>query len=204
MINSLTPETELLQLLRQGDDAAFRALYQRFYKYLVVTANNILGDSEAARDLAQDVFVELWKKRESIEVQTSLKPYLRRAVVNKTLNHIKARRIDFTEPEKLPEKPSQLDSPYTQLETSDLEQIIHAAIAALPERCRVIFTLCRLENLPHKEIADQLGISTKTIENQMTRALSALREAIGPHVSPVFLLWLAGHLCLFVFVFVCF
>ncbi len=204
MLNSSTPETELLLLLKQDNDVAFRALYDRFYKYLVVTANNILGDSDAARDLAQDVFVELWKKRASIEVQSSLKSYLRRAVVNKTLNYIKARRIDFREPEHLPEKISQLDSPYTQLETTDLEQIIHNAIAALPERCRVIFTLCRLENLPHKDIADQLGISTKTIENQMTRALSALREAIGPHVSPVFLLWLISQLFLCVCVFLCF
>ena len=196
MQNSSSTDRELLLRLKQDDGLAFRALYDRFYKYLVVTANNILGDGDAARDLAQDVFVELWKKRAAIEVQSSLKSYLRRAVVNKTLNYLKARRIDYSEPERLPEKTSQLDSPYTQLETTELEQIIHQAIAALPERCRVIFTLCRLENLPHKEIAEQLGISTKTIENQMTRALSALREVIGPHVSPIFLLWLLGQMYL--------
>lgn len=185
-------EQALLNQLKLGDKVAFRALYDRYYKYLVVTANNILGDSESARDLAQDVFFELWRRREEIEVQSSLKSYLRRSVVNKTLNRIKARRIDFTEPERLPERPSSSLDAHAQLEVSDLEQVIHQAIAALPERCRVIFTLCRLENFSHKEIAEQLNISTKTIENQMTRAIAALREAVGPYVAPALLAWILG------------
>lgn len=185
-------EAALFLKVKNGDKAAFRGLYDRYYKYLVVTSNNILGDSEAARDLAQDVFLELWRRREEIEVQTSLKAYLRRSVVNKTLNRIKASRIDFTEPERLPDRPSTTEDAHSQLEVSDLEQVIHQAIAALPERCRVIFTLCRLENFSHKEIAEQLGISTKTIENQMTRAIAALREAVGPHVAPALAAWLLG------------
>jgi len=187
-----TEEQDLFLRVKSGDKIAYRALYDRYYKYLVVTANNILGDAEMARDLSQDVFLELWRRREDIEVQSSLKFYLRRSVVNKTLNHIKSRRLDFTEPERMPETPSNFLDAQTQLEVSDLEQVIHQAIAALPERCRVIFTLCRLENMPHKEIAEQLNISTKTIENQMTRALSSLREAVGPYVSAVVLAWLLG------------
>jgi len=187
-----TEEQDLFLKVKSGDKIAYRALYDRYYKYLVVTANNILGDGEMARDLSQDVFLELWRRRENIEVQSSLKFYLRRSVVNKTLNHIKSRRLDFTEPERMPETPSYFLDAQTQLETTDLEQVIHQAIAALPERCRVIFTLCRLENMPHKEIAAQLNISTKTIENQMTRALSSLREAVGPYVSSVVLAWLLG------------
>lgn len=188
-----TEEQSLFLKMKGGDKAAYRALYDRYYKYLVVTANNILGDSETARDLSQDVFFELWRRREEIEVQSSLKYYLRRSVVNKTLNHIKSRRLDFTEPERLPERPSNSIDAQTQLEVSDLEQVIHQAIAALPERCRVIFTLCRLENLSHKEIAEQLNISTKTIENQMTRALASLRETVGPYVTPALLAWFSSE-----------
>jgi RNA polymerase sigma-70 factor (ECF subfamily) len=185
-------EQSLFQRMKDGDMAAFRALYDRYYKYLVVTANNILGDGEAARDVSQDVFFDLWRKRAGIEVQASLKAYLRRAVVNRTLNHIKARRLDYTDPGQLPERPSPALDAHSQLETTDLEQAIHAAIAALPERCRIIFTLCRLENMTHKEIAAQLNISTKTIENQMTRAIASLREAVGPHLAPALLAWLLG------------
>ncbi len=186
-------EQDLFLKVKTGDKTAYRALFDRYYKYLVVTANNILGDSETARDLAQDVFFELWRRREEIEVQTNLKAYLRRSVVNRTLNFIKSRRLDFTEPERLPERPSNAIDAQTQLEVSDLEQVIQSAIAALPERCRVIFTLCRLENLSHKEIAEHLNISTKTIENHMTRALATLREAVRPYVTPALLAWLAGR-----------
>ncbi len=187
-----TEEQHLFLKVKSGDKTAYRALFDRYYKYLVVTANNILGDKETARDLAQDVFFELWKRRESIEVQTSLKAYLRRSVVNKTLNFIKARRFDFTEPERMPERPSPALDAQSMLEATDLELVIHQAIAALPERCRVVFTLCRLESMSHKEIAAQLDISTKTIENQMTRAIAALREAVGPYVTPALLAWICG------------
>lgn len=187
-----TEEQDLFFKVKKGDKAAYRALFDRYYKYLVVTANNILGDSETARDLAQDVFFELWKRREEIEVQTSLKAYLRRSVVNKTLNFIKARRLDFTEPERMPERPYLTHDAQKILEATDLEKAIHQAIAALPERCRLIFTLCRLEGLSHKEIAEQLNISTKTIEAQMTRAIAALREAVGPYIAPALLAWICG------------
>ncbi|MEZ4957385.1 MAG: RNA polymerase sigma-70 factor [Saprospiraceae bacterium] len=176
-------EKEWLAALKAGDKSAFKAIYNQYYKYLVVTAFNVLGDSDAARDLAQDVFVEIWKKRETLLISSSLKPYLRRAVVNKTLNYIKASRIDFNDPANLPENVTDAPSHDEQLHADNLEKIIHDAIANLPERCRVVFTLCRLEKLSHKEIAAQLDISTKTVENQMTRALVILRKALGPYVG---------------------
>ena len=172
--------TRQLEALKRGDKSAFRAIYDQYYRYLVVTACNVLGDADAARDLAQDVFVELWKKRETIDIRSGLKPYLRRAVVNKTLNYIKARRIDFDDPANLPDPPSTLDSAEETLEASEMEKIIHAAIAAMSERCRLVFTLCRLEKMSHREIGEKLGISTKTVEAQMTRALAMLRKAIAP------------------------
>lgn len=176
-------EREWLSGLKAGDKTAFKAIYDQYYKYLVVTAFNVLGDSDAARDLAQDVFVEIWKKRETLLISSSLKPYLRRAVVNKTLNYIKASRIDFNDPATLPENTTDAPSQDEQLHADNLEKIIHNAIANLPERCRIVFTLCRLEKLSHKEIAAQLNISTKTVENQMTRALVILRKALGPYVG---------------------
>ncbi len=183
-------EKEWLSDLKAGDKTAFKAIYEQYYKYLVVTAFNVLGDSNAARDLAQDVFVEIWRKRETLLISSSLKSYLRRAVVNKTLNHIKASRIDFNDPVTLPESVATPHGQDEQLHARNLEKVIHQAIAALPERCRIVFTLCRLEKLSHKEIAARLDISTKTVENQMTRALMLLRKALGPYVEEGLLLWL--------------
>ncbi len=174
----------LLQQLKTGDERAFRALFNSYYKYLVVTCNNILGDSETARDLAQDVLADLWKRRDQMEIKIALKPYLRRAVVNKTLNYIKARRLKFTEPEKNTEvHPLENSSGLQVLEQSELQNLINTAIASLPEKCRLVFTLCRLEGMSHKEIAAQLEISTKTVENQMTKALKTLKAAVRPYLD---------------------
>ncbi len=176
-------DQELLESLRRSDKVAYRTLFDRYYKYLVVTAYNILGDAEQARDLAQDVFLEVWRRRETLQVMSRLKPYLRRAVVNKTLNVIKARRLDFNQPETLEQEESTSNSVQQDLERDELQQMIDQAIASLPERCRLVFTLCRLEGLSHQEIATKLGISTKTIENQMTKAMKVLRAAIVAYRS---------------------
>ena len=174
----------LIHRIKAGEEKAFRALFDRYYKYLVVTAYKIYGDSEKARDLAQDVFFELWKKRAQITIQSAPKAYLRKAVVNKTLNFIKAQRLDFSEPEIFQQnKLSYSADAQANLEADDLQQSINAAIASLPERCRMVFSLCRLEGLSHKEIAEALNISTKTVENQMTKAMKVLRNAVQPHIS---------------------
>ncbi len=182
---SLATDYELVIGMQADDETAFRTLFDRYYKYMVVTAGNVLGDWDVARDLTQDVFLQIWKNRKKlkIEVNASLKSYLRRAVINKTLNYIKAKRLDYFEPENLPQSPSKEASAQQQLEASDLEKIVHDTINSLPEKCRLIFTLCRLEHLSHKEIAQKLSISTKTVENQMTKALKILRQAVQPHIG---------------------
>lgn len=189
-------EKEWLAGLKKGDKTAFKSIYNQYYKYLVVTAYNVLGDSDAARDLAQDVFVEIWNKRERINITSALKSYLRRAVVNKTLNRIKAgKRIDFNAPADLPESNVDQHGQDEHLHAADLEKTIHQAIANLPERCRIIFTLCRLEKMPHKKIAAELDISTKTVENQMTRALMLLRKSLAPYVEKGLLVGLMVYWC---------
>lgn len=188
---SLTPTSndfELIKQIKTGSKLAFRALFDRYYKYLVVTSYNIQGDADKARDLAQDVFLELWQKKSQINITSSLKSYLRKAVYNKTINYIKAQRIDFKENEELPIQKEREASAQQMLEKEDLQEIINRAIESLPEKCRLVFTLCRLEQLSHKEIANQLGISTKTVENQMTKALKVLKSALQPYLSEGLLL----------------
>ncbi len=180
---------ELFQQIKDGDRQAFRTLFDRYYKYLVVTSYNIQGDSEKARDLAQDVFLELWKKRSEINITSSLKAYLRRAVFNKTLNYIKAQRLDFNDDGSLNQELDRKASAQQMLEKEDLQDLVNKAIESLPEKCRLVFTLCRLEQMSHKEIAAQLNISTKTVENQMTKALKVLRVALQPYLSEGLLIW---------------
>lgn len=185
-------DTDLIRLIKEDNEIAFKQLFNRFYKYMVVTSYNILGDNNKARDVAQDVFMELWKKRETIQINSAVKPYLRRAVVNKSLNYIKAQRLDFSKEEQLNHRVSKEADAQAVLEGDDLQALINQTIESLPKKCQLIFVLCRKEHLTHKEIAEQLNISTKTVENHMTKALKILKAAIGPHL----LSWIA--ICIFI------
>lgn len=180
-MNSLTTEqeNELLRQVKDNNQQAFRKLFDAYYKYLTVTAYRYLNDGEKAKDMAQDAFVELWNRRDSLEITTGLKAYLRRAVVNKCLNYIKReKRIDFSEPALLPESPTTHDV-IDDLEAADMQSTIQHAIDTLPEKCRIIFCMSRFDEKSHKEIAAALNISTKTIENHITRALKILRTAVS-------------------------
>ena len=172
-------ENHLLERLRTGDEAALRVIFDRYFRYLSATAFHFLRDPDKAKDMAQDVFYELWKRRAEIEINSSLKSYLRRAAVNRSLNFLKSQRLDFSEPEtgqKAAASPE--PSAQHQLEVENLEQAFDRALDKLPPACRTIFVLSRIDQLSHREIAEKLEISPKTIENQMTKALKTLREAL--------------------------
>ncbi len=186
-------EKEWLQSMKAGQESALQKIFKHYYKYLVVTGYNITGDNEKAKDLVQDVFFELWKKREQIEIQSSLKAYLRRAVVNRSLNYIKTqKRFDFGDENFDAQTPDKTFSAQKNLEAQDLKAAINDAIDSLPAKCKAIFILSRFEKLSHKEIATKLDISTKTIENQITKALKIVRVAVNKYnVLSLFLLLIA-------------
>ena len=158
-------------------------MFDRYYPYVLVSVMKICGDRNLAKDVAQEVFFEVWKKREIIQVKGALKSYLRRAGVNRMLNQLKARRLQYEDPVDLPEPAQQNHSAQQHLEAEDLRKVIQTAIDGLPERCRLVFTLKRIEGLSQKEIAEKMEISTKTVENQMVRALKVLRAAAAPYVA---------------------
>lgn len=189
-MNVITTEQEknLLQKLRQDDDSAFRVLFDAYYKYLTTIAYRYLKDGEKAKDFAQEAFVVLWNHRHDLDIKLGLKPYLRQVVVNKCLNHLRREnRIDFSENSELPEETTSIGVIH-QLEKDDLEKTIQMAVDSLPNRCRIIFCMSRYEEKSHKEISQELGISPKTVENQITIALKALRKAIYRTASFILLL----------------
>jgi len=188
-------EKEWLQSLKIGKESALQKIFKHYYKYLVVTGYNITGDNEKAKDLVQDVFFELWKKREKIDIQSSLKSYLRRAVVNRSLNYIKTqKRFDFGDENFDAQTPDKTFSAQKNLEAQDLESAINSAIDSLPAKCKAIFILSRFEKLSHKEIAEKLDISTKTIENQITKALKIVRAAVTKYDALGLLLLILQYL----------
>ena len=167
------------------DEPAFEKLFRDYFTSLMAFSRRILGDEDDAREVVHQVFIKLWERRSEIDLSTSLKSYLFTAVNNRSLNMIRDRRKFSSE--EVPERVGEWDVS-AQLESMELEEQIHKVIDSLPERCRMNFELNRFDGLKYAEIATQLDISVKTVENQMSKALKILREQLAKYLT--ILLWL--------------
>jgi RNA polymerase sigma-70 factor (ECF subfamily) len=184
-----TEEQTWLTGLRNGNEEDLERIFHRFYRYLTVTAYQLIPDEGKAQDLVQDLFFSLWTKRANLSITGSLKAYLRKAVVNRCIDEIRRnKRQGTTSDEQLPYQAASQTGADALLETSDLQREINQAVDSLPERCRAVFSLSRFHDLSNKEIAAKLGISVKTVENQMTKALKLLRKALASHLPECLLL----------------
>ena len=182
-------DESLLELFRNQPEQAIEILFREYYPDVCRAVMRIIPDAAIAEDIAQDVFFELWRKRNILNINASFGAYLRRAARNKSLNYIRDRKINPEGEDQLPHRSEAQTDANRKLEVQDLQNSIDQAINDLPERCRQIFSLSRYEDLSYQEIADQLGISIKTVENQISKALRLLREALGPHLS-----WFVGFI----------
>lgn len=177
--DSLQPnysDQELRDLLQTDSERAIEWMFRQYYAMLSATVYRILPRQELAEDLVQELFLDLWRKKDTLQFQTSTGAYLRRAVVNKTLNHIRDAKMKFDGDEPADTIAGSLNSPLGGVEVLELQQAIDQAVDRLPERCRIVFALSRYEQMSQQEIALSLGISIKTVENQMTKALRSLRN----------------------------
>ena len=180
-------ERELLERLRRGDEGAFDAIFRAHYPGLVTFLDRLLRGRGEAEEVAQEVMLELWRRRDGLDIRESLRAYLYRAARNRALNVLRHERVvEAAAPyARMPESEQARAEP--DLLEQELDAAVAAAVAQLPERCREIFQLSRVNGLRYVEIADTLGISVKTVEAQMGRALRLLRERLAswlPNVAP--------------------
>ena len=145
----------------------FEKLFREYFPPLMSFSRKILVDEDDAREVVQKVFISLWEKRGEIDLSTSLKSYLFTSVHNRSLNVIRERKKCSAE--EGPELAGEWDVS-AQIESMELEEKINEALESLPEKCRQIFELNRFDGLKYSEIATQLDISIKTVENQISKA----------------------------------
>lgn len=180
--NSTITDEQLLDRLRAGEASALDMLFRRHYVDLCRVANRYVRNESQAEDLIQELFASVWEKREGLpEELASVGGYLRRAARNRSLNFLRDQnRIPINDGE-VPETIATSSQASDALEQDDLRQRIDGAINRLPERCRLVFTMSKIDDMSNREIAESLEISPKTVENQMTRAYRFLREwlAVG-------------------------
>lgn len=164
----------------------FKTYYQPLCKY----AYSFIQDKEEAEEIVQSAFLSVWEKRESLDIKTSLKSYLYTMVRNTSLNVIKHEKIKQKYVgEALAVEARSHDNVAQKVISSELEEKIQQALEALPEQCRLVFKLSRFEELKYTEIAEQLSISVKTVENQMGKALRIMREQLKDYL-PILILFL--------------
>jgi RNA polymerase sigma-70 factor (ECF subfamily) len=178
----LSKETDILQALQHGDDKAMETLFRCYYKRLCTYANTLVNDSDESEEIVQQVFVQMWEKRETMEITTSVQSYLFRAVRNNSLNRIKHEKVRRIYADEVNALSGNSEPAATMTFQNELQMQIHSAIESLPEQCRLIFKLSRFEELKYAEIADQLGISVKTVENQMGKALRIMRDKLKDYL----------------------
>ncbi|GAB2581984.1 RNA polymerase sigma-70 factor [Spirosoma areae] len=186
----LTPDEDLIGAIRIGNEAVFETVFRQFYAPLCQYGRSIVKDEDEAEEAVQAVFLTLWERRDSLLITTSLKAYLYRSVHNRCLNRLKqvAIQADHREQAALEMYASDTSSAQAVL-TDELAERLHTTIARLPEQCRRIFEMSRFDELRYQEIADQLGLSIKTVENQIGKALRILRTELSDYL-PLLLIWL--------------
>lgn len=162
-------------------------LFKTYYQPLCHYACTFLHDKEDAEEIVQSTFLLVWERRENLAIRTSVKPYLYAMVRNACLNVLKHNKIKQRHAgEEMALADRSHDAVMHTISSIELEQRIRLAMDELPEQCRVVFKLSRFEELKYSEIAEQLNISVKTVENHMGKALRMMREQLKDYLPLVF------------------
>ena len=161
----------------QGVEDLFEQVFKSHFKSLHAYACTIMRDPMPAEEIVQNIFLKLWEKKEDITIKENISVYLYRAVHNESLNYLRHRKVRsaYQSYAMRQHKQTEQEKPAEKVVMKELEKKLEIALQELPEQCRTIFQLSRFEDLKYREIADKLGLSVKTIENQMGKALKLLR-----------------------------
>ncbi len=171
-------ETEILKQLKAGDQSVMKKLFDRHHKALCQTAFALLNDRAAMDDVVQSVFIKLWQKKESINIEQSLAIYLKGMTIKESISFIRGKKSFEDESQLVQYAVQPLYHSHTR-SSEEIKEQIQLAVQNLPPKCQLVFKLSKYEGLSYKEIANFLNISVKTVENQMGKALKMLRIALS-------------------------
>lgn len=182
--------------MMEGDIDSFKYFFDKYYNDLCNFVHIYLHDQVLAEEVVQDIFVYFWENRQKLQISSSVKAFLYSASKYKSLNMLR----DTHNQKKIVERIGKTEQSHTQeqpasyIDTEEFRKILDAAIDQLSPKCREIFLLSKRQELSNREIAEQLGISVKTVENQMTIALKKLREYLVPYREKIFILFVLHFL----------
>ncbi|HLR89496.1 MAG TPA: RNA polymerase sigma-70 factor [Balneolaceae bacterium] len=167
-------DDELIQRIKEADQAALEVLFERYYYALCDFAFQYVRSFDLTEEIVSDVFLNIWKRRERLNITSSFKAYIFRAVRNQSINYLKKENRDFDSLDLLENEASEEYQPDEELIFCELENRIEVLLNTLPPRRKLIFKLSRIEGFTYQEIADILSISIHTVQNQMVQAVKTL------------------------------
>jgi len=173
-------ELQLYKKMKAGDESAFDQLFHLYYEQLVRFAFAKCYDQSMSEDIVQNVFIEFWTKRNQWNIQTSVIAYLKRTVNSRCIDYFRKEKTIADHKENYTKESLSLNStsPEEELLTKENLQVIYEKIELLPPKCKAVFKLSRFEEMTYAQIAENLGVSKKTVEFHMGNALRLLREMV--------------------------
>ncbi|TRX48815.1 RNA polymerase sigma-70 factor [Fulvivirga sp. M361] len=169
----------IISEIKSGSKPAFEKAFRQYYGALLNFAKGMLKDEDAAEEHVQEVFIKLWEMRDKLKPDLKLFPYLLTSVRNRCLNQVKHKQVEqkyinYTQKQYRDQVLSYSDY---DIEDEIIEKLQYS-ITLLPDKCREVFHLSRFEGFSHKQIAEKLKISTKTVENHITKAMKIIRKEL--------------------------
>ena len=183
MGNSFSTYTDeqLLLSLREGDEGAFTEIYNRYWEQMALYVLKVIRSREEARDIVQEVFVSIWRRRQELVISGTLIAYLLKSVRNLSIRYIERNLSRYQFLDTLSGRVDHLTRlpAVNSMELKQLEDSVDKAVAALPPKMREVYLLSRQENLSYREIAQKLGIAETTVKKQISNALKQIKNNVG-------------------------
>ncbi len=177
-------EQLLLNKLSENDENAFKEVFLLYYQQLVVFANKMVFDLDQSRDIVQDVLVSFYEKKSFKDIHTSLKAHLYQSVKNRCLNYIKREQLIRNHHANIFNIEKDSQQQFDDLvEQTELEQRIYSIINSLPKQCQKIFEMSRFDGKSNADIAEELSISKRTVETQISNALKKIRAKLANYLT---------------------
>jgi RNA polymerase sigma-70 factor (ECF subfamily) len=180
----ITDEQKTLEAIRNGDESAFRDLFDEYYGNLCNYLKYYIMNHDEVEDQVQEVFVNIWRARKNLPDIRSVKGYLFSSAKNKLLDYNKHLTVRIKASAKIRELFSGIDTTSERdYEQTEMKELLDNAIRKLPPRRREVFVLVKINGMSYQEAADVMGINKKTIEGQLSMAIKTLREILAPFIK---------------------
>lgn len=182
-------DSELLALIKEEDEGAFYTVYKRYWDKLLVVAGKRLNDKDEAEAVLQDVFLNLWRRKNTLELRKGFDNYFSVAVKFEIINRLAKRAREENRNKELLHHLDVSEEMTERFDLKALEKQLEHTISSLPPKCQLVFRLSREDGYTNKKIAEKLNISDKAVEKHITHALKILRSRFGSFVPLIILLF---------------